>query len=206
MEQLNEQELIEKLLAGDEHAYRYVVQAYHNNMMYVAKSIVGPAIADEVIQESWISILKALPKFEGRSSLKTWVLRIVSNSAKSRLRKESRSVAMGDASDLEMLSLPADRFHENGHWTAPPKQWNMASPDELLSSEELRDIIYKTMDKLPPIQQSIVSLRDMEGTPMEDICKILDVTESNSRVLLHRARAKIWLEIERYQGNQNVKL
>ena len=206
MEYQNESELIKQLIDGDETAYRYVVQAYHNNMLYVARSIVGPAIADEVVQEAWVSVIKALPKFEGRSSLKTWVLRIVSNSAKTRLRKESRNIAMGDASDMEALSVPTERFQENGHWSAPPQQWNIASPDALLASDELKSIIYATIEKLPPIQQSIVSLRDMEGMSMLEICKVLDITESNSRVLLHRARAKIWQAIEKYQGNQNVKL
>jgi len=206
MEYQDESELIKQLINGNENAYRFVVQAYHNNMLYVARSIVGPAIADEVVQESWVSVIKALPKFEGRSSLKTWVLRIVSNSAKTRLRKESRNVAMGDASDLDTLSIPPERFKENGHWSAPPQHWNIASPDALLTSDELKNIIYSTIEKLPPIQQSIVSLRDMEGMSMPEICKVLDITESNSRVLLHRARAKIWQVIEEYQGNQNVKL
>jgi len=206
MEYQNESELVKQLIDGNESAYRYVVQAYHNNMLYVARSIVGSAIADEVVQEAWVSVIKALPKFEGRSSLKTWVLRIVSNSAKTRLRKESRSIAVGDANDMEALSVPAERFQDNGRWSAPPQQWNISTPDDLLSSDELKKIIYTTIDKLPPIQQSIISLRDMEGMSMLEICKILDITESNSRVLLHRARAKIWQVIEKYQGNQNVKL
>ncbi len=206
MEYSNESELIEQLIDGNEKAYRYVVQAYHSNMLYVARSIVGPAIADEVVQESWVSVIKALPKFEGRSSLKTWVLRIVSNSAKTRLRKESRNIAVGDTTDIEKISALSERFQENGGWSAPPQQWNVATPDALLSSEELKHIIYSTIDKLPTIQQSIISLRDMEGMSMTEICKVLDITESNSRVILHRARTKVWQAIEKYQDNQNVKL
>lgn len=206
MDYSNETDLIKQLIDGDEKAYRYVVQAYHNNMLYVARSIVGTSIADEVIQEAWVSVIKALPKFEGRSSLKTWILRIVSNSAKTRLRKESRSIAVGDAADMEALSVPSERFQENGHWSAPPQQWNIATPDALLASNELKTVIYATIDKLPPIQQSIISLRDMEGMAMLEICKVLDITESNSRVLLHRARAKIWQAIEKYQDSQNVNL
>jgi len=191
--------LIKQLLESDENAFRYVVSHYHQSMLYVAKSIVGPAIAEEVIQEAWVSVIKALPKFEGRSSLKTWVLRIVSNSAKTRLRKESRNIAVGDAIDVEVACLPDDRFRENGHWGSAPQHWNIATPDELLSRDGLKDLIYKTIDSLPPIQQSIISMRDMDGLEMSEICKILDVSESNSRVLLHRARAKIWQAIEKFQ-------
>ena len=206
MEYQNEQDLIAQLLKGDENAYRYVVQAYHNNMLYVAKSIVGPAIADEIVQDAWVSVLKALPKFEGRSSLKTWVLRIVSNNAKTRLRKESRSIAMGDASDMEKLTTISERIHENSQSSCPVKHWNIASPDALLSSEELKAVIYSAIDKLPPVQQSIISLRDMNDMSMAEICKILEISESNSRVLLHRARTKIWQSINKFQDNQNVEM
>lgn len=195
----DQQFLIDQLLIGDEHAFRFVVTSYYQSMMYVAKSIVGPAIAEEVIQEAWVSVIKALPRFERRSSLKTWVLRIVSNSAKTRLRKESRSVAMGNAQDVEIAGLPEERFKDDGHWTAAPAHWNLATPDELLSSEGLREVIYQTIDSLPAIQQSIINLRDMDGLEMNEICKILDISESNSRVLLHRARTKIWQAIEKYQ-------
>ena len=195
-----EQELIQRLLAGDENAFRQAVKNYQNTMLYVARSLVGTAIADEVVQEAWLSIIKALPNFEGRSSLKTWIIRIVSNSAKSRLRKERRSTSVGDANDIEALSIPDERFQENGHWAAPPQQWNCASPDEILASEQLKSVIYQCIDKLPPLQQSLIVLREMEDMPMEEICKILDISESNSRVLLHRARTRIWQAIEKHQG------
>ena len=196
----DEQELIKHLLEGNENAFRYVVSNYQNSMLFVARSIVGNTIADEVVQEAWVSVIKALPKFEGRSSLKTWILRIVSNSAKTRLRKESRHYAAGDASDIETLAVSDDRFQDDGHWASGPLHWNMASPESLLASEELKHVIFQTIDKLPAIQQTIISLRDMEGMTMDEICKILDISESNSRVLLHRARTKIWQAIEKYQG------
>ena len=196
---IDEQELIEQLIRGEESAFRYAVTNYQQNMLYVARTIVGPAIADEIVQDAWISIIKALPKFEGRSSLKTWILRIVSNSAKTRLRKESRSIAVGDAQDIEISALSEDRFKSNGHWSSPPAQWSLATPDALLARDDLKDVIEKTIRSLPDIQQTIISLRDMEGMEMSEICKILDVSESNSRVLLHRARTKIWRAIEKHQ-------
>lgn len=200
MENFEEQELVKLLLSGDEKAYRHVVKTYHNSMLFVARSIVGTAIAEEVVQEAWLSVIKALPGFEGRSSLKTWVLRIVSNSAKSRLRKESRHFSAGDAQDMEALNIPDERFVKNGHWSTPPVQWNISSPEALIAEEELNLVIRQTMSRLPEIQQAIISLRDMEGLSMEEICKILEISESNSRVLLHRARTRIWQAIEKYQG------
>ncbi|MDH3326526.1 MAG: RNA polymerase sigma factor [Gammaproteobacteria bacterium] len=196
-----EQILIKRLLNGDENAYRDVVTDYHSSMLYVARAIVGTAIADEVVQEAWVSVIKALPKFEGRSSLKTWILRIVSNNAKSRLRKESRHFSAGDAADLEIIGMPQERFSDNGHWAVPPSRWNIESPDELLTSDELQSCIRQAIDKLPAIQQTILSLRDMDDMSMEEICKILEISESNSRVLLHRARTKVFLAIEKFQGN-----
>lgn len=203
----DEQTLIRQLISGDEAAYRYVVKSYQASMQYVARSIVGSSIADEIVQDAWLSVVKALPKFEGRSSLKTWILRIVSNSAKSRLRKESRQFAAGDAADLEaMSSLPHETFNDKGGWADPPKHWDIDSPDALIASEELNEIVRHTMDKLPPLQQSIIMLREMEGLSMENICKILEISESNSRVLLHRARTKIWQAIDKHQGKENVEL
>ena len=190
--------LIPKLLAGDEQAYIQVVQAYHGLMVHLARAIVGSAIADEVAQEAWVAVLKSLPKFERRSSLKTWILRIVSNTAKTRLRHESRTVNMGDIVDDIPIIDPA-RFKPNAHWANPPAMWHAETPDALLASTELRACISAAFDSLPPIQRAAVTLRDMQGLSMENICKVLDVSESNGRVLLHRARSHIQRAIEEHE-------
>lgn len=190
--------LIPKLLARDEQAYRQIVAAYHGLMVHLARAIVGAAIADEVAQESWLAVLKALPKFERRSSLKTWILRIVSNTAKSRLRHESRTVNLGDALDESPIIDPA-RFKSNAHWASPPAMWHAETPDALLASTELRTCISTALESLPPIQRAAVTLRDMQGLSMENICKVLEVSESNGRVLLHRARSRIQLAIEEHE-------
>ncbi len=197
---MTEENLIKRLIGGDENTFRQIVTDYQPSMLYVARAIVGTAIAEEVVQEAWMSAIKALPKFEGRSSLKTWILRIVSNNAKSRLRKESRHFSAGDAADLEIIGMPQERFSDNGHWAIPPARWNIESPDELLTSNELYACMQQAISKLPPLQQSILSLRDMDGISMQEICKILDISESNSRVLLHRARTKVFQSIEKFQG------
>lgn len=190
--------LIPRLLARDEQAYRQVVAAYHGLMVHLARAIVGSAIADEVAQESWVAVLRALPKFERRSSLKTWILRIVSNTAKSRLRHECRTVNLGDALDESPIIDPA-RFKPNAHWSSPPAMWHVETPDALLASSELRSCISAALESLPPIQRAAVTLRDMQGLSMENICKVLEVSESNGRVLLHRARSRIQLAIEEHE-------
>jgi len=199
----DDEALIPRLLEKDEAAYRALVKAYHGIMVYVAKSIVGDSIADEVAQEAWLSVMRALPKFERRSSLKTWILRIVSNTAKSRLRHESRTV---NIDDLEVLAEPmvsGNKFNDRGHWSNPPGVWHGDSPESLLAGTQLQSVIDKALNDLPPIQRSVISMRDIQGMEMDSICKILDVSESNGRVLLHRARSQIREAIDAFQKGLN---
>ena len=194
----SDDELIPRLLAQDEIAYAQVVSAYHGLMVHFARAIVGEAIADEVAQEAWVAVLRALPKFQRRSSLKTWILRIVSNTAKSRLRHESRSVSLDENFDEPIVD--SSRFKSNHHWSSPPVQWHGETPEALLTSTELQETINKAMDQLPPMQRAAVTLRDMQGLDMETICKILEISESNGRVLLHRGRSSIQLAIEEFES------
>ncbi len=195
----SDDELIPRLLANDETSYAQIVAAYHGLMVHLARAIVGDAIADEVAQEAWVAVLRALPKFERRSSLKTWILRIVSNTAKSRLRHESRTVSL-DESLEESPIIGSARFKPNAHWASPPAMWHADTPDALLASTELRNCISAALATLPPLQRAAVTLRDMQGLSMEAICKILEVSESNGRVLLHRARSRIQMAIEEHEG------
>ena len=196
----SEDVLIPKLLEGDEQAFSQVVLAYHGIMVHLARSIVGEAIADEVAQEAWMAVIKSLPKFERRSSLKTWILRIVSNSAKSRLRHESRSIST-DFSDEKFSSMiDPSNFRSDGHWLIPPNTWHADTPEDILASTQLRKHIDHVFKMLPPLQQAAIALRDMQGMDMESICKILEVSESNGRVLLHRARSVLREAIDQFQG------
>ena len=190
-------QLIPRLLAQDEGAYAQLVGAYHGLMIHLARAIVGEAIADEVAQEAWVAVLRALPAFERRSSLKTWILRIVSNTAKSRLRRESRSISL-DGLQADQASVDPASFRGDGHWAKPPAAWHAETPDDLLASEELRNIIHLTISALPPLQRAALTLRDMQDMDMDSLCKVLDVSESNGRVLLHRARSRIQAAIEEY--------
>lgn len=193
-------ELIPKLLAGDERAFAQVVHAYHGMMVNLARAIVGEAIADEVAQDAWLAVIKSLPNFERRSSLKTWILRIVSNSAKSRLRHESRNISLDFSDENTTIGIDPSNFRGDGHWLVPPKVWHADTPEEILASTELRKHIDGIFKTLPPLQQAAITLRDMQGMDMESICKILEVSESNARVLLHRARNTLREGIDQFQG------
>jgi len=180
--------LIQRLLAREQDAYTYVVTTYQNNLLQVARGIVGMSIAEEVVQEAWIAAFRALANFEQRSSLKTWLIRIVSNCAKTRLRQENRSINFSEfAADDETILDPAN-FTSRGHWQAQVSFWDFATPDELLSNDQLKACIDLTIRDLPANQRSVLTLRDMQSLEMHEICKILDISESNARVLLHRAR------------------
>ena len=180
--------LIPRLLDGEQEAYKIVVAAYHKNLLQVATSIVGMSVAEEVVQDAWIAAFKALPKFERRSSLKTWLIRIVSNCAKTRLRQENRSINFTEFSGGDESPLDPAYFNQRGHWQRDVNFWDETTPEALLENDQLRRCIDKAISELPVNQRSVMTLRDMQTLEMEDICKILDITESNARVLLHRAR------------------
>lgn len=192
----DEPALVQGLLNNDTALFNKVFKAYYSSMYAVAYSIAGNSIADEVVQEAWISAIRALPKFEGRSKLKSWLIRIVANEAKTRLRKESRSVSL-DAMDESWATDP--RFDSKGHWAVENPEWDSSSPDELLQATELKDCMDKHIVKLPENQKQILNLRDIGGMDMDEICNILSVTSSNARVLLHRARDKMQQVVAHFQ-------
>jgi RNA polymerase sigma-70 factor (ECF subfamily) len=160
----------------------------------------SPAVADEVVQEAWLGVLRGIGRFEGRSSLKTWLFRILTNTAKTRAERERRSVPF---SSLEAEgagdepSVDPDRFLADGAWATPPARW-YAVPEESLLSAEIRAVIDGAIAALPESQRLVISLADVEGWPAAEIRNVLDVSESNQRVLLHRARSKVRAALEEY--------
>ena len=192
----SEQVLIQKLLSGDAVAFESLVGTHQSIMVAVARAIIGEAFAEEVVQEAWISAIKALPKFEGRASLKTWLLQIVSNGAKTRLRREQRQVSLDDGWQSE----PSDKFDARGHRYDDVIPWEYDTPEALLENEQLVALIDQSFQSLPPLQRAALTLYDLEGVEMPDVCNILDVTASNARVLLHRARTTLHHTIEAYRN------
>nr|MBS0021937.1 sigma-70 family RNA polymerase sigma factor [Gammaproteobacteria bacterium] len=194
--------LVEQLLAGDERAFTQLVRAYHGKLRYLARAIVGEAYADEVVQDTWLAVLKALSGFQARSSLKTWLFRILSNTAISCVRREVRSTAAGGLTNEDVPALPATRFDTSGNWKTPPLPWHAETPEALLASDQLRQCLEETLAVLPASQRMAIVLHDIEGVPMVEVCNILAVQETNARVLLHRARTRLRAVIEAYERGQ----
>ena len=193
----DEKILIQALLRKDESAFRFLVKTMYNQLLTVARAIAGSSIADEIVQESWISVLKALPKFEGRSSLKTWIIRIVANEAKKRRKKESRLVSLESLTAGNELFL--NRFDSKGKWLEPPLSWELATPEEILDESQLKKCIDATIKILPEQQKAVFLLRDMENYTFDQVCNILDISDSNVRVLLFRARSRLFQTIDHFQ-------
>ena len=190
---------LDKLKQQDHTHFERVVALYHRQLVAVARAIIGDSLAEEVVQEGWVSAYRALPKFEGRSSLKTWLYTIIGNEARSRLRREKRIVPLEDLNNSDSDYLSDDRFNAIGHWTNPAPDWHLDSPDQLLEEAHLQKCIDHTVSILPGQQKAVFILRDIEQQALSDICNILDVSESYVRVLLHRARLKLMQVIDRYQ-------
>jgi RNA polymerase sigma-70 factor (ECF subfamily) len=196
--------LVASLRAGDEEAFTRIVRGWHPSMVRVAQIFVpSRALADEVVQETWLRVLGALDRFEGRSSLKTWVFRILVNTAKTRAQREGRVLpfsALNNPGRIPEAAVDADRFRPEdderypGHWSVPPREL----PEERLLAAETRQVIARAIDALPATQAAVIRLRDVDGWSSDEVRNALDLTEVNQRVLLHRARAKVRQALEEY--------
>jgi RNA polymerase sigma-70 factor (ECF subfamily) len=199
-----DRQLVDALRAGDEETFRRLVREWHAPLVRVAQIYVpSRAIAEDVVQETWLRVLGALDRFEGRSSLRTWVFRILVNTAKTRAQREGRVIPFSSLHDPARVPEPAvdpDRFRPEdderfpGHWSAPPRDL----PEERLLAAETREVIANAIDTLPASQRAVISLRDVEGWSSEEVRNALDISEVNQRVLLHRARAKVRTALEEY--------
>ncbi|MBD9499630.1 RNA polymerase sigma factor [Pseudomonas sp. BGr12] len=194
----DDSELLSRLLAGDQQAFRTLVATYQGAMRAVAIAIIGAAHADEVVQDAWLAAVRNLDGFQGRSSLKTWLLTITANTAKSRLRKVRRDVSLDDL-PAPHGSLDETRFAADGHWSPAPLAWHEDSPEALLAEDELRLCLEKTLLSLSELQRSVLLLRERQGLELEEICNLLEVSLSNVRVLLHRARLKVFATVEHFE-------
>lgn len=197
-------ELIKALKAGDETAFVDLVHAHHAVLLRVAMTYVSSrAVAEEVVQETWLGVLKGLARFEGRSSLKTWIFKIAANIARTRAVREGRCLPFSSlpGSDDEP-SVDPDRFFPPDHprhpgpWARGPASWEI--PEGRLLSGETRNVILAAIEQLPTAQRLVVTLRDVEGWSAEETCQALEVSDGNQRVLLHRARSKLRAALERY--------
>jgi len=192
--------VIERLLAGDEAAFCTLVTAHHASLLRLALTFVSDhGAAEEVVQDTWLGVLKGLKAFERRASLKTWIFRILVNRARTRGARDGRTLNFsalqdpeGDGTDL------IDRFSAEGRWAQPPSLWQEQDPEDLLLRAETADCLEDAIARLPASQRAVVTLRDVEGIEAQEVCNILEISETNQRVLLHRARTKVRLTLEKH--------
>jgi RNA polymerase sigma-70 factor, ECF subfamily len=193
--------LVEALRRGEEQAFVALVQQYHPSLLRLAMSYVATREqAEDAVAETWLGVLKGIDGFEGRSSLKTWIFRILVNRAKTKGVREQRSVPFssleGDGEQTEPAVDPG-RFAPAGNWTAPPQSWEGLPEDRLLSAET-RSVVDDAIANLPDMQRAVITLRDVQGFTAQEASDVLGLTEVNQRVLLHRARSKVRARLEEY--------
>jgi RNA polymerase sigma-70 factor (ECF subfamily) len=189
-------ELLERLRAGDEQAFVALVARHHAAMLRLANSFVSStAVAEEVVQDTWVGVLRGIDGFAGRSSFRTWLLRILVNRARSTGVREHRSVAVGDAGPV----VDRSRFDASGAWMSPPQHWIEDSEDRM-HAQALAGHIQKTLDELPERQREVIVLRDVDGLSSHEVCDVLEISDANQRVLLHRGRSHLRQALEAEMG------
>lgn len=183
---------LDALIAGDEDAFEALVATYHHRLVRVARLYVRTdAHAHDVVQETWLAVLRGLRRFERRSSLKTWLFHIVANRARTHAVREGRLVPVSALADDDSVAGEASWFDEGGHWAQPPVAWTSSDPETLLLGAETRAMLMRAVDALPDGQRAVVVLRDLEGLDAAAACNVLGISETNQRVLLHRGRTKV---------------
>jgi RNA polymerase sigma-70 factor (ECF subfamily) len=202
----NEREVVERLRAGDEAAFRELVRRHHTSMVRFAETFVpSRAVAEEVAQEAWLGVVKGIDRFEGRAALSTWIFRIVANIARTRGERERRTVPaldLGDELAVGVPSVPPERFSGppgRGAWAQPPAHWSEV-PDERLLARSTIEQVKAVAEQLPETQRRVFLLRDVEGWSSAEVCQLLDLSEGNQRVLLHRARSRMRAILEEELG------
>jgi RNA polymerase sigma-70 factor (ECF subfamily) len=200
---LDDAALVEALRRGDEQAFASLVRRHHASLLRLAMSYVATREqAEDAVAETWLGVLKGIDRFEGRSSLKTWIFRILVNRAKTKGVREQRSVPFsslgteGDGGEAEP-SVDPGRFAPAGNWSAPPQSWE-GLPEERLLSAEAKAVVDDAIARLPDMQRAVITLRDVQGFTAEEARDVLGLTEVNQRVLLHRARSKVRARLEEY--------
>jgi RNA polymerase sigma-70 factor (ECF subfamily) len=200
-------DLVPRLCAGDEAAFALLLDSWSGSMLRLARSIVTTeASAAEVVQETWLAVVGSVSGFEGRSSLRTWVYRILVNTAKRRASQERRAVPWASLRLADEPTVDPDAFQGAdesypGHWRSFPEPW----PEQAVVSNEALAVIRAAVERLPTQQRAVITLRDIEGLTGPETCELLDLSEGNQRVLLHRARAAVRREVAGYLGEDGAR-
>jgi RNA polymerase sigma-70 factor (ECF subfamily) len=200
-------ELLAAVRQGDERAFSQLIDRYQPSLVRIATLFVRDyGVAEEVAQETWIGVLRGLDRFQGRSSFRTWLFGILANQARRRGERERRVIPFSALSRPPVGQEPAvapDRFlppgaEYAGHWASPPSHWDL--PEGAFLAGEARREVERAIAGLPPNQRAVITLRDVEGWDAAEVCKVLRLSETNQRVLLHRARSRVRRELEQYVG------
>jgi len=192
--------LVDALRRGDEDAFAWLVRRHHDALLRYARVFVRDrAVAEEVVQETWLGVIRGIGSFEGRSSVKTWIFHILANRARTRGEREARSVPFSalvarEVDDSEPAVdadrfLPADAPRWAGHWAIAPQPWN--APEARMLASETRRVIDEAIAALPRVQREVITLRDVVGMDADEVCRMMELTDGNQRVLLHRARSRV---------------
>ena len=198
-------QLVERARGGDDEAFAVLVRRYSPMLMRLARMYVPTdALAEDVVQETWVAVVRGLERFEGRSSFKTWLFRILVNRAKTRGVREHRSIPFAsvgpDGEDGEGPTVDPSRFTSEGAWTSAPADWR-DDPEAALDSAEALRVARAAIAELPERQKIVITLRDLEGLSSDEVRNVLDLTETNQRVLLHRARTKVRKALEDWNAS-----
>jgi RNA polymerase sigma-70 factor, ECF subfamily len=195
----DESALVERLRAGDRAAFADLIDRHGGSLLRLARSFLkNEASAEEVVQDTWLASLDGLDGFQARSSLRTWLLAILANKARNRAVREARSVPWSalDPDGEDGPAMDPELFQADGHWKEAPGHWTEENPERLAQGAETRSAIEAAIASLPRLQRSVITLRDVEGLEAEEICRLLAITLTNQRVLLHRARTRVRQALE----------
>ena len=191
---MEDAELVARLRSGDEEAFRFLVARYHTSLLRLAQTMVpSRAVAEEVVQDTWLGLVRGINRFEGRSSLRTWLFHVLVNRARSTGVHERRPATGTTAGP----TVDPSRFGPQGNWADPPVPW----PDDIddrLVAQDLAERIRPRIDELPDMQRQVVTLRDVEGLGSPEVCELLGISEGNQRVILHRARSSVRQQLAGY--------
>lgn len=193
----DESALIVALKRGDEAAFREVFRTHQSSLLAFSRTFLRDAsAAEEAVQETWLALISGIDRFEGRSALKSWLFSVLANIARTKARRNGRTISFTDAGYNEP-GVDADRFSGDGSWLSPPGTWSEINPERILGDRQLLEHALAELERLPPSQRAVVSLRDVEGLSSEETCAILELSEGNQRILLHRGRTRIRAAIDR---------
>ena len=197
--------LLERARSGDEEAFAALVRRHSPSLLRVAQMYVpSRAVAEDVVQETWLGVVRGLERFEGRSTFRTWLFRILVNRAKTRGARERRTVPFaalaGAEADGDEPAVDPTRFATEGFWGTPPRRWD-EDPEAALDGAEALRVAREAIDELPEMQRRVITLRDLEGFPSDEVRNVLGITETNQRVLLHRARARVRQALEQWMDS-----